>query len=81
MCTYFQAYWDRSENFYPTNWQQLNSLSMEELIESELDPDIARKICDERHQHGVHRALVEVKRRTGLPISAYKHPIDGADRN
>lgn len=74
-------YYDRSENFYPTNWQQLNSLSMEELIESELDPDIARKIYDERHQNGVYRALVEVKRRTGLPISAYKRLINGADRN
>ncbi|WP_373542610.1 hypothetical protein [Chamaesiphon sp.] len=74
-------YYEESENFYPTNWRQLNSLSMEELIESELAPNIATKICDERHQNGAYRALVEVKRRTGLPISAYKHLIDAVDRN
>ncbi len=74
-------YYEKSGDFYPTNWQQLNSLSMSELIEMELDRDVAMKICDERHQNGEYRALVEVKRRTGLPISAYKRIINGSDRN
>ena len=54
---------------------------MSELIELELDQDVAMKICDERHQNGEYRALVEVKRRTGLPISAYKYLINASDRN
>ncbi len=74
-------YYEKSTEFSPTNWQQLNRLSREELIELDLDPYIATKICDERHQNGEYRALVEVKRRTGLPISAYKHLINASDRN
>jgi TM2 domain-containing membrane protein YozV len=70
-------YYEQAANLYPTNWQQLNSLSIEELIELDLDRDVATKICDERHQNGVYQALVDVKRRTGLPISAYKNLING----
>jgi len=74
-------YYERVSNFNTTNWQRLNSLSIPELIELELDYDVAMKICDERHKNGQYRALVEVKRRTGLPISAYKHLINASDRN
>ena len=75
------AYHERFAHYDATNWQRLNSLSMSELIELELDSDVAMKICDERHQNGEYRALVEVKRRTGVPISAYKHLINASDRN
>jgi TM2 domain-containing membrane protein YozV len=75
------TYYEKFANFDATNWQRLNSLSMPELIELELDRDVAMKICDERHQNGEYRALVEVKRRTGLPISTYKHLINASDRN
>jgi TM2 domain-containing membrane protein YozV len=75
------TYYEQAANYDATNWQRLNSLSMPELIELGLDGDIAMKICDERHQNGEYRALVEVKRRTGLPISAYKHLINASDRN
>jgi TM2 domain-containing membrane protein YozV len=69
-------YYDRAEDFYPTNWQYLNSLSIEELIELDLDPDVATKICNERDHNGVYRSLVDVKWRTGLPISVYKNLIN-----
>jgi DNA uptake protein ComE-like DNA-binding protein len=75
------TYYEQAANYDATNWQRLNSLSMPELIELGLDGDIATKICDERHQNGEYRALVEVKRRTGLPISTYKHLINASDRN
>jgi TM2 domain-containing membrane protein YozV len=75
------TYYEQAANYDATNWQRLNTLSMPELIELELDRDIAMKICDERHQNGEYRALVEVKRRTGLPISTYKHLINASDRN
>lgn len=75
------TYYEQVANSDATNWQRLNNLSMSELIELELDQDVAMKICDERHQNGEYRALVEVKRRTGLPISAYKYLINASDRN
>jgi TM2 domain-containing membrane protein YozV len=75
------TYYEQLATSDATNWQRLNILSMSELIELKLDRDVAMKICDERHQNGEYRALVEVKRRTGLPISAYKHLINAADRN
>lgn len=75
------TYYEQFANSDATNWQRLNILSISELIELELDGDIATKICDERHQNGEYRALIEVKRRTGLPISAYKRLINASDRN
>jgi DNA uptake protein ComE-like DNA-binding protein len=57
------------------DWQRLNILPMSELIELGLDQASAAVICDERQLHGAYRSLIEVKRRTGLPISLYKHLI------
>jgi DNA uptake protein ComE-like DNA-binding protein len=48
---------------------------MSELIELGLDPTSAEVICNERALHGSYRSLIEVKRRTGLPLSLYKHLI------
>jgi uncharacterized protein with PQ loop repeat len=66
-------------NYYETgavdanDWQRLNSLPMSELVELGLDRQSAEVICNERQLHGAYRSLVEVKRRTGVPISSYKH--------
>jgi hypothetical protein len=38
------------------------------LVELGLDRASAEVICQERQLHGAYRLLVEVKRRTGLPI-------------
>ncbi len=59
----------------PIDWQRLNVLPSSELIELGLDRDTAEVICNERQLHGNYRSLVEVKRRTGLPINLYKHLI------
>jgi hypothetical protein len=66
-------YYERAAD--PIDWQRLNVLPMSELIELGLDRDSATKICNEREMHGAYRSLVEVKRRTGLPINRYKHLI------
>jgi hypothetical protein len=66
-------YYEKSAD--PIDWQRLNILPMSELIELGLDPDSATVICNERQLHGAYRSLVEVKRRTGLPINLYKHLI------
>jgi Helix-hairpin-helix motif len=59
----------------PIDWQRLNILPMSELVELGLDRDSATIIRNERQLHGAYRSLVEVKRRTQLPINLYKHLI------
>jgi DNA uptake protein ComE-like DNA-binding protein len=66
-------YYEKSAN--PIDWQRLNVLPMSELVELGLDRNSAAIICHERQIHGAYRSLVEVKRRTGLPIALYKHLI------
>jgi DNA uptake protein ComE-like DNA-binding protein len=66
-------YYEQSDD--PIDWQRLNVLPVSELIELGLDRDSAAAICTERQRNGAYRSLVEVKRRTGLPIALYKHLI------
>jgi Helix-hairpin-helix motif len=69
----FNYYAEQSTD--PIDWQRLNILPLSELIELGLDRQSAEAICNERQLHGAYRSLVEVKRRTGLPIGLYKHLI------
>ena len=65
-------------NYYEAenrDWQRLNILPVAELIELGLDQITAEVICNERDLHGKYRSLIEVKRRTGLSLSLYKHLI------
>jgi hypothetical protein len=66
-------YYEKSDN--PIDWQRLNVLPMSELVQLGLDRSSAAVICTERQSRGAYRSLVEVQRRTGLPISLYKHLI------
>jgi hypothetical protein len=66
-------YYEKSAD--PIDWQRLNILPMSELIELGLDRETATAICNERQLRGAYRSLVEVKKRTGLPINLYKHLI------
>ena len=66
-------YYEKSAD--PIDWQRLNVLPLSELVELGLDRNSAAIICNERQLHGAYRSLVEVKRRTGLPINLYKHLI------
>ncbi len=68
-------YYEQFENADPINWQRLNVLPMSELVELGIDRSSAILICNERQINGIYRSLVEVKRRTGLPINLYKHLI------
>jgi Helix-hairpin-helix motif len=68
-------YYEQLDTSDPINWQRLNVLPVSELVELGLDRSTATAICNERQLHGTYRSLVEVKRRTGLPISLYKHLI------
>lgn len=57
------------------SWKRLNTLSTEELIAQGLDAEIAQEIVNERQQRGEYKSLVEVKKRTGVPFSAYRSLI------
>lgn len=58
------------------SWRRLNSLSYSELVQCGIEPQAAEKIIEERQKQGQYRSLVEVKRRTGLPLNAYRHLMD-----
>jgi DNA uptake protein ComE-like DNA-binding protein len=55
------------------SWRRLNSLSFDELITCNLDIQVAQKIIEERQIKGPYRSLVDVRKRTGIPLSVYRH--------
>ena len=67
----FNYYEEQAED--ANDWRRLNLLPMSKLIELGLDRNSAEVICNERQLNGTYRSLVEVKRRTGLPLNLYKH--------
>jgi Helix-hairpin-helix motif len=68
-------YYETSPSEGLVSWQRLNILALSELVELGLDRASATVICNERQLHGTYRSLIEVKRRTGIPINLYKHLI------
>jgi DNA uptake protein ComE-like DNA-binding protein len=64
-------YYDHKE----VSWQRLNSLSVEELINHGIEPANAEKIVAERTNRGTYKSLVDVRKRTGIPISVYQHLV------
>jgi len=55
------------------SWRRLNTYSTSELIAYGLDAAIAQKIVAERELRGEYKSMIEVKQRTGLPFSSYRH--------
>ena len=55
------------------SWRRLNTYSTSELIAFGLDAEIAQKIVAERELRGEYKSMIEVKQRTGLPFSSYRH--------
>ena len=60
----------REDNF---SWRRLNHLSVEELMSHNIDEKSALKICLERQNNGDYHSLLDVKKRTGIPINVYRH--------
>jgi DNA uptake protein ComE-like DNA-binding protein len=56
-----------------SSWRRLNAYTTAELVACGLDVAIAEKIVVERERKGDYKSLVEVKLRTGLPLSTYRH--------
>lgn len=56
------------------SWRRLNSYSLEELITVGLQQEVAQKIVNER-KRGEYKSVIDVKRRTQLPLAAYRQII------
>lgn len=54
------------------SWQRLNVMSIEGLIASGLNSDLAQQIVAEREKNGEYRSVIDIKRRTSIPFHNYK---------
>ncbi|MDJ0648451.1 MAG: helix-hairpin-helix domain-containing protein [Xenococcaceae cyanobacterium MO_188.B19] len=57
------------------SWRRVNSFSVQELIACNLDSATAKKIVEEREKAGAFKSLVDIKKRTALPLSCYKNLV------
>jgi DNA uptake protein ComE-like DNA-binding protein len=55
------------------SWRRLNTYSVEELVNHGIDVDSAEKIVLERNEKGQFKSLLDVRKRTKIPISVYRH--------
>ncbi len=61
----------RQESSY--SWKRINSMTADELIELGLEQKVAEAIALERQQRGDFKSIMDIKKRTGVPFSAFKH--------
>lgn len=57
------------------SWRRLNSLSVEELMTYNMSENDAQKIVLERTKKGQFTSLLDVRKRTGIPIQVYRHLV------
>ncbi|WP_017293871.1 helix-hairpin-helix domain-containing protein [Geminocystis herdmanii] len=55
------------------SWRRLNSLTIEELMIYNIREEDAKKIVLERTKKGQFTSLLDVRKRTGIPIQVYRH--------
>ncbi len=60
---------------FDVSWRRLNTLSVEELMGHSIDEKSAIKIVLERKRKGQYQSLLDVKKRTGIPINVYRHLV------
>ena len=54
------------------SWRRVNTHSIQELVDCGIDSAVAMKIVNEREKKGTYKTVLDVKRRTGLPLSLYR---------
>ncbi len=54
------------------SWKRVNHLSVEDLTILGIDLAVAQAIVQERERGGAYQALLDIKKRTGIPFMAYK---------
>ncbi len=55
------------------SWKRINSMTADELIGLGLEQKIAEAIALERQQRGDFKSIMDIKKRTGVPFSAFNH--------
>ena len=63
----------RQESGY--SWKRINSMNVDELIGLGIEPQVAGAIAAERQSRGEFKSVMDIKKRTGIPFSAYKHLV------
>lgn len=54
------------------SWKRVNSMSADELIAIGMDAKVATAIAAERKLRGEFKSIMDIKKRTGIPFSAYR---------
>ncbi len=57
------------------SWRRLNSFSVEQLVAHDIQQLHAEKIVAERSNRGTYQSLIDVRKRTGIPIDVYRHLV------
>jgi DNA uptake protein ComE-like DNA-binding protein len=55
------------------SWKRINSMTADDLVGLGLEPNVAKAIAAERQSRGEFKSIMDIKKRTGIPFSAYKH--------
>ncbi len=57
------------------SWRRLNVYSVNNLVEYGIERAIAERIVQEREKNGTYQSAIDVKNRTGIPLSSYRNII------
>lgn len=60
----------RQESGY--SWKRVNSMSVDDLMAIGMEPNVAIAIAEERKRRGEFKSIMDIKKRTGIPFSAYR---------
>jgi DNA uptake protein ComE-like DNA-binding protein len=60
----------RQESGY--SWKRVNSMSADDLMALGMDAKVAITITEERQRRGEFKSIMDIKKRTGIPFSAYR---------
>ena len=55
------------------SWKRINSMTADELMGLGIESKAATAIAQERQRHGEFKSIMDIKKRTGIPFSAYRH--------
>lgn len=54
------------------SWRRVNSMTTDDLIAMGMESTVAIAIVDERQRRGEFKSVMDIKKRTGIPFSAYR---------
>lgn len=63
---------EKSDEFY---WKPINMLSVTDLMACGVELLAAERIVSERQRLGHYQSVSDIKQRTGLPLSIYRHLV------